>query len=31
LLLGRDVAQFYWDNSTGAGGRGSLALQSEKE
>lgn len=31
LLLGRDVAQFYWDNSTGAGGRGSLALQSENE
>ena len=30
-LLGSDVAQFYWDNSSGAGGRGSLTLQTEKE
>lgn len=31
MLLGSDIAQFYWDNSTGAGGRGSLSLQTETE
>ena len=31
MLLGSDVAQFYWDNSAGAGGRGSLTLQETGE
>ena len=30
-LLGSDIAMFYWDNSKGAGGRGTLILQEEKK